>query len=303
MFSLPHELCHGLSQKQRPTQPREGVVPGSPPEPSQKLPRAETFAQSPSSRHDSNLCLSKAAGYRAMGSFHLELFKLSKLKLWLSESHHGFSQGRFHRTLVPSNVYRCWVIVGPSNEFEEHWHFKQVPFLRTSAPSSCQLSESVTKGRVGSSSNLFDHLLFFGWDMFYRSAFQTFTCTWFTWELSQVQFPTQKILGEAWDPAFLPARRDVAGTQTTLETVGFEKIFLKGVCCVPYPRGSCDLPVTALTPAQVLGSWEKWARHWAGVEARESRVPSVLVPAVCPEPRAVPGSQGGSVIPVEWWRS
>lgn len=76
-------VCHWLSRKQRPTQPHEWAVPGSPPPP-QKPRRAETFAQSPSSGHDSNLWPSKAVNYYSLGSFHLELFKPRELAPWLS---------------------------------------------------------------------------------------------------------------------------------------------------------------------------------------------------------------------------
>lgn len=55
------------------------------------------------------------------------------------ESHYDFSQGVFQRMLVPVNVYRCWVFAGLSRKFEEPWHFKQVPFPKTSAFFTCQL--------------------------------------------------------------------------------------------------------------------------------------------------------------------
>ena len=131
-------VCYWLSCKQRPTQPHEWAIPGSP-SPLQKPCRAETFAQSPSSGHDSNLWPSKAVNYYSLGSFHLELFKPRELAPWLSESHYDFSQGVFQRMLVPVNVYRCWVFSELSRKFEEPWHFKQVPFPKTSAFFTCQL--------------------------------------------------------------------------------------------------------------------------------------------------------------------
>lgn len=137
----------------------------------------------PGSAYDSNFCLSKAAGYCIMGSFHPEQFKPRKLNLWMPGCQHGFSQGVFHETLVPWNVHSCWVIVGLSNDFEEHWHFEHIFFfwghLCLSHAGSLRLQGTV---RMCSFSNLFDHsALLCLWDLvFWSSALQTFTYTWFT---------------------------------------------------------------------------------------------------------------------------
>lgn len=44
------------------------------------------------------------------------------------------------------------------------------------------------------------------------------------------------------------------------------------VCHVPYPRGSHAIPFTALTPAKVLGSYEKQTCPGAEVEAHKGRI-------------------------------
>lgn len=55
--------------------------------------------------------------------------------------------------------------------FRRHLHFSHASF------------EFAREDKVGSSSHFFDHLLLSVWDMFYCSTFQTYLCTWFTWEL------------------------------------------------------------------------------------------------------------------------
>lgn len=58
----------------------------------------------------------------------------------------------------------------------------------------------------------------------------------------------------------LPGGADASGPQTTLGTVGFETLFLKGVSAIP-TQELCDISVTAPLPAEGLGSCEEWTRH------------------------------------------
>lgn len=256
-------------------------------------PGTKTFAWSASQAvgHDSSSCLSKAARYCALGSFHPELWEPRKLNLWTPGDQDSFPQGAFHRTLVPWNVDSCWVILGLSNKFEEHGHFKQVSFLKASLSFTRQLSESPRKGQ----DVLFPILP---------------SCLWGscgTWcsvavlfkpsvsgspgGLTKLQFLIQKLLGGAWHSAFPSCSQVVL--ILLLHRPYFINSGVRGgisercVCCVP----------NACWRAWIM--WKvAWALSWIGSLWGQG-VLSVLFPAICSEPRTAPESQSAPYIPVE----
>lgn len=181
--------------------------------------------------------------------------------------------------LVPVNVCRCWVFAGLSRKFEEPWHFKQVPFLRTSASFTGQLWVC-REDKAGSSSHFFDHILLSVWDTFYCSTFQTFLCTWFTWELMCCFWlKRSREEPESLHSFQVPSPVDATGS-TDLEQLGFEEILLKGVCCVHYPRGLLWPPFrTALTLAEVLECGKSEPSSRLERKLRRAKSPVCFVPS------------------------